>query len=289
MSDAIAMALALSLAQTPGEVPVLVLSQQRVPVYAQVLKGFALAYRGVSDEIDVDDQPALSAAFGRSPELVVALGSKAFDVAKSHWADTAVLAAAVPVANASARSQVVAVPTETRASDALAVLSALVPGAKRVAAFYPATNASLLADAQQAASVAGLDVSFKPVNDPESFRSQFKGALAGHDAAWVLPDNRLATIEMFSFMAQTCQDARIPLIGFNDGMTAAGALASVSVDYREVGRESAKLAVELVAMPKAQRGGVPSRFASGKVTVNEKTMAALAVKGKPPARAQLVH
>jgi ABC-type uncharacterized transport system substrate-binding protein len=283
-----AMVVAFVLGQSGGDAPLLVLCQPGVKDYAQVLKGFGLTHKGISDEVDVDNPAAIDAAASRSPEIVVALGSKAFEVTKSRWAGVPVVAAAISATSAAGRTSVTAVPTETRAADALTLLAALAPGLKKVAAFYPASNTPLLADARQAAQASGLNVTFNAVADVGSFQGQFKSEIVGNEAAWVLPDNRLVSGELFEFMAQTCLEAKVALIGFNDGMTAAGALGSVAVDYKEVGKEAARLTMDVAAAPKSQRGTQPFRFAVGRVTVSQKTMSALGIRGSPPPRATVL-
>ena len=284
MTGMFATALAMVFTQS-GASPVLVLSQPRVKDYALLLKGFASTHRGVSDEIDIDEPAAIDAASGRSPDLVVALGPKAFEIAKSRWSSAAVIAAAITTTSATGRPLLAVIPVEPHAADALSTLASLAPGAKKVAAFYPATNPTLLGDAKEAAQASHVSVAFNAVSDPSGFQEQFKNGIAGREAAWILPDNRLANVEMFDFLAQTCLQAKIPLIGFNEGMTAAGALASVSVDYKEVGREAARLAID---MGKSKSPGASFRFAAGRITVNEKTMNALGLSGSMPPRAQIL-
>lgn len=269
--------------------PVLVLSQPRVTAYAQVLAGFARAHRGVSEEVDVDDPAAASTLSAQSVEIVVAMGSKAFDLAKSNSGGATIVAAAVLGTVTGGRPDITAVPMETRAFDALSLLSALAPNVRRVVAFYPPGNEALLADAQAAVKAANLAVDFKLVGEVGSFQAQFDGALPGHDAVWVLPDARLARPELFELMATMCLDRKLPLIGFQEGMAAAGALGAVSVDYLAVGREAAQFALELSQRPKAERAAVPFRFAPGKAAVNGATLQALGLGGRPPAGAKVLR
>jgi ABC-type uncharacterized transport system substrate-binding protein len=283
-----AVLLAIFLATAAQASPIALLAQPQVPQFAQVVNGFHGAHADVP-VVDVGDASAVDAAFGANPEIVIAVGSKAFELAKQRAHDALIVGAAVMAADPQGRADVTAVPLEPRAADALAAIAQLSPGAK-VVAFYPATwSQELLGDAQAAAKSSGLAVSFHPVAELSGFQDLFVQKLAGAGAAWLLTDARLAKPEVVNFMVEAALEKKVLLFGFLDGMARAGAAAAISADYVKIGEQAGALATELLAKPKAARAHVAFRFAPGKLVVNEKSREALGLTGSVPGGAQVVR
>jgi ABC-type uncharacterized transport system substrate-binding protein len=68
----------------------------------------------------------------------------------------------------------------------------------------------------------------------------------------------------------------VPLFGFFDSFTKAGALASVSPDYGAIGTKAAKLAQGIALRPVGARVPVPPPTSSpGALTINHKTASQL--------------
>src|SRR5438874_8820770 len=97
-----------------------------------------------------------------------------------------------------------------------------------------------------------------------------------------MSDPRLVNAEMFNFLLVTTLERKIALFGFLDSFTQAGALASVSPDYSEIGRRAARLAQELALKPPEQRLPVPAPLGSpGALTINLKTARKLGLDISP--------
>jgi putative ABC transport system substrate-binding protein len=112
----------------------------------------------------------------------------------------------------------------------------------------------------------------KAVDDPKQVRDAAAQLAGKVDALWLLPDPRLATPELIDFFLVFTQDHKIGLWGFLESLTKAGALASLSPDYAEIGRRAGKLAQEIAQRPADRRVPVPAPVDSpGTLTVNLKT------------------
>jgi ABC-type uncharacterized transport system substrate-binding protein len=281
-------AAAALLAAASARSEVVLLTQPAVPQYAQAVEGFHRVSPATLT-VDIADEAAVAGALARAPEVVVAVGSKAFEIARARAPQSAVIAAGVLSPDVSGRTDLTAVPMETRAADALEALHALAPDAKSVLALHPPGASQAVAEAQAAAKRSGLDVEFRALADLDGFQGAFRALLRGRDAVWLLPDSRLARPDVVKFMVGACLESRVALVGFLEGMTRAGALASVTADFPSIGRESARLAAELAARPREQRSGVPFRFVAGRISVNDRTREALALSGKPPQRAEVLR
>jgi hypothetical protein len=271
----------------PVRADVAILTQREVPQYAQVIEGLRAAGRDLR-VVDLGDLPALEALLAHPPVVVVAVGGRAFEVARARALRSAIVAAAVLNPDRGARKDVTAVPFAARPSDTLDALLALAPDARRVVAIHSPEASALAGELKALAQRRGLELDLETAGgDPASFRWTFLGALQGHDAVWLLPDPRLASPELARFMAQACRERRIALAGFLDGMARAGALFAVAPDLDAIGREAARLAAELDARPAAERNGVPFRYAAGRLYVNDRTRSALKLGGALPGKAEV--
>lgn len=284
-SRALAVLAVLAVAAQPGlaAAAIVVLGQPEVPQYAEA----AAAFHKVRPEsaVNAADAAAVDAAFARAPDVVVAIGPRALEIARRRAGGAVVVAAGVLAPEPGDR--LTAVPMEPRAQEALAALAALAPEVKRVVALHPPGARAILQDARAAARAAGLQVEFRELGDLADFQGAFRRATEGAQAVWLLPDPRLARPEVVKFMVTTCLERRVPLVGFVDGMTRIGALLSVSADFPAIGREAARLAAELEARPPDARHEVPLRLVAGKLSVNERVREMLRLPGRPPAGADV--
>ena len=205
-----------------------VLTQREVPQYARVVEGLRAA-GGEPRVVDVGDAAALEALLAHPPAVVVAVGGRAFEVARARALRSAIVAAAVLNPDRGAREDVTAVPFAARPSDTVDALLALAPD-RRVVAIHSPEASMLAGELKVLAQRRGLELDLETAGDEASFRWMFLGALQRHDAVWLLPDPHLAAPELARFMAQACQERRIALAGFLDGMARAGALFAVAPD-----------------------------------------------------------
>ena len=277
---ALPLSLLLHLAAT-GEL--VVLTQGSVAQYAQVVEGIK-AVRGEIHEIDVGKPDELAAAVAAKPDAVIAVGSKAFELAREKVTTAPVIAAAVLRPSRSGHDNVTAVPMESRGAELAQATRMLLPASKKVLALHPGADDEGLADVKSAAAASGFTLEVRVVGELSGFQETFRAAVPGHEAVWILADPRVAKPEIVKFMVATCVEQNIALFGFLEGMTKAGALASVAADYVAIGREAAGFASELAGKKK-----VPFRFAAGKVSVNERTRSALSLGTALPPGAQLIR
>jgi ABC-type uncharacterized transport system substrate-binding protein len=254
----------------------LVLSQPAVGQYTQVATAVREQHPSAT-LVDVADAAAVKAALGRSPAVVVAVGSKAFEIAKAQVKTGVVIAAAVLAPATSGMENVVAIPLEPSADQTVELLVQLGRGSGRVLALYSPSNEPALEDARMAVRRKGLSVDFQPVGDMDAFHRFFRSVVQGYTAVWLLADARLANPELVRFMVATALENKIALVGFMEGMTKAGAYGAISADFAGIGKEVGKVAAEL--MGKGRDGAKTAfRYVPGKLTVNDKTRQLLGIK-----------
>ena len=223
---------------------------------------------------EVDASSADVATQLQGATVIVAIGQKAFELARDGNQNTPVVACMLLGADRSLYSgKVTGVPLETDPAQVLRHIRALLPDAKRVGVVYHPGNSRMLMDeAQKAGRAQGVSLVLKEVKSPGEVRGAVSSLAGGIDVLWLPPDPRLYTREMFNSLLQLSAEQKIPLIGFLEGFTQAGALASVSPDFTQMGTRAGALAAEVLA----GRGEVPPPvYTPGTLSVNLKTARAL--------------
>jgi putative ABC transport system substrate-binding protein len=214
------------------------------------------------------------------PAVILAVGQRALQAARAAAPETPVVHCMVLGAAAAGSRVVTGVRLEVAPGELLASLKTVLPSARRIGVIYdPRTLGWYRDEAEKAAHTLGLSLVTKTVADARDVRGA-ADALAGQiDVLWLWPDPHLINSEMFSVLLLSTIDRRVPLVGFLDSFTQAGAIASVAPDYREAGRRAAKLISELVGRSPAARVPVPTVvLGPGALTVNLKAAKQLGVE-----------
>jgi putative tryptophan/tyrosine transport system substrate-binding protein len=137
---------------------------------------------------------------------------------------------------------------------------------------------SQLAVLRKVVQAAGLELTAVAANSPTEVGDAALALAAAHvDAICQLPGN--LTAQAFPAVVQASQRARLPVFVFQTSQVKAGALASLSRDYYDSGREAGRLAVRVMRGEAA--AGIPFiGFAKTKLIVN--VAAARAIGVTPP-------
>ena len=230
--------------------------------------------------VDVSSADAAAQLGTHGPSVVLAVGQKALATAQSAVPETPIVYCLVLGSAASATKNVTGVRLEVSAADQLALIRMVQPRLKRVAVIYEPRNwQDYITDANKVAQGMGIQIVSRAITDGKQVRAVLSELITGADGLWLLPDPQLITAEMFSFLLVSTLERKVPLFGFFDSFTKAGALASVSPDYTAIGQKAAKLAQTIAQKPTAARTPVPPPTTSpGVLTVNQKTAGQLGLE-----------
>lgn len=274
-ASAIAAALVTVAAAAPARAAggVAVLADSRVQQYRDALQGAQSVLGAQAQVVDPSGSDPAAELTRAQPTVIVAVGQKALQVARAALPQTPIIYCMVLGASAPSSKSITGVRLEVAAEEQLAALKQVAPAAHRVGVIYePRVSLAYLDEAQRAAGRVGVSLVSKAVDDPKQVRDAAAQLAGKIDALWLLPDPRLATPELIDFLLVYTQDRKLVLWGFLDSLTKAGALASLSPDYAEIGRRAGKLAQEVLARPAERRIPVPAPVDSpGSLTVNLKT------------------
>ncbi len=245
----------------------------------QIIKHDALdrAYQGFVDElaeqgyvdgenIEIDYQIAsgdqsnclsiAEAMVNDGKDLIFAIGTPAAQAAASKTTDIPILVSAVtdpagsglvasndePGCNVSGTSDL------TPVAEQIELLKQIVPGAKKVAVLYCSTESNSeiqLRLAKEAAADNGVEIVEASVSSSNEIQQMVTSLSGKADAIYVPTDNTIAAgMETVSMIAT---EEKLPVICGESGPVKNGGLATLSLDYYDLGAATAKQAVKVLA------------------------------------------
>jgi putative tryptophan/tyrosine transport system substrate-binding protein len=266
----------LMLFTQPALADIVLLSDPAVPQYKEALE----AAQKVTPEASFADQSSPDAANQlKHADVVLAIGQKALDLARATVPDKPIVYAMVLAADAQPGKSVTGVALEVPPFAQFAQWKQMKFDATRVGAIYnPKESAAYVDEAGKAAGALGLTLVTRPVSEAKDVKNALADLAGKVDVLWLVPDPRLFTNDMFRFILGFTLDHKIALLGFLDTFTQAGAVASMSPDYKDIGRRAMRLASGIASRPPEQRLPVPAPMTSpGTLTINLKSAKQLGI------------
>lgn len=177
-------------------------------------------------------------------DLVLAMGTEALTSVRENWPGCPVVYSMVLEEYDSPNRRVGGVLLQIPLEDQLARLAMIVPGAKKVGVIYnPAFSKKSIAQARELVGNYGLTLIPAAVEKPEEIPAALAN-LAGAEVnvLWTVLDPTVARPETAAQMIRFTLDHRLPFIALAAYHVKAGALATFSVDYTDIGAQTAALA-----------------------------------------------
>ena len=134
------------------------------------------------------------------------------------------------------------------------LLKAIAPKAQKVGVMYNPgeTNSLVQLDlAREAAEDLGLMLVESPVSNSSSVYQSAQSLIGRVDAIYVPTDNTV--VSALESVVMVAESAKLPLIAGETDSVKRGALATVSIDYYSLGRQTGKMALEVLG-----EGGNPA-------------------------------
>lgn len=256
--------------------PPVIVSEAAVAQYRQAAGAAGAALPGART-MDVA-QAGLAEALREAP-VIVAVGQQALGLARQHAPEVPlVLCMVLGVQRGTFGDTVTGIPLAPDPRSTLESIRLVVPGARRVGVLYdPAVSELLMERAMAVAPGLGLTLVTEPVT-PLQVREAIQRLAPRVDVLWLPPDPKLFGREVLSFLLSTTSERKLPVVGFLEGFTRAGAVASVSADFEGIGKRAGALAAEIAKRPADKRVPVPEPVhVPGRLSVNLKTAGALKI------------
>ncbi len=131
-------------------------------------------------------------------------------------------------------------------ADQLGLLKEIVPDAAKVGIVYASgeVNSQIQVDqAKEAATGLGLEIVTQTVTSVSEIQQAVE-ALGDVDAIYVPTDNMV--VSGLASLIQVAEQKQIPVIGAEEGTVEGGAIATLGINYKDLGRQTGEMAVKIL-------------------------------------------
>ena len=241
----------------------------------------ALDDAGISYEIDQqnaqNDQSACQTIASKlvndGDDLILAIGTPAAQAVSSATSDIPIIGTAITdfaesglvASNEEPGGNVTGSSDLTPVTDQIELLEQLVPDAKTVGLLYctAESNSDIqIAMAEEELDALGIAHERFTVSSSNEIQQVVESMVGSVDAIYTPTDNTIAA--GMTTVAMVANEAGVPTICGEVGMVENGGLASVSINYEELGYRAGEMAVEILT-----EGADPAEMAIGTMTADE--------------------
>jgi putative ABC transport system substrate-binding protein len=182
------------------------------------------------------------------PRLVLAIGALATQVAQEAVRDVPVVFSMVPNPrqHGSGRANIAGISLDIPIETQFTTYKLLVPKLRTLGTIYdPEKTGTMINEARGVAEKLGLRLLDAPATSPKAVPAALRSLLGKIDALWMVPDDTVVTPESFKLLLLEAFENNLPFLTVSDIFVEVGALASLSPDYTDVGRQACQLVREI--------------------------------------------
>lgn len=180
------------------------------------------------------------------PRLVLAIGLVAAKLAKEHLqnARTLYIMVSNPKKYDLVGNNIAGITLNIPVDAQFKAYKTLVPGLKSIGVIYDANNSGeLIREANAVSKKLGVELVAVSVRSQKEVPEALRGMLGKVDAIWMVPDETVVTTDSFKYFLLTTLENGVPFFAASDIFVEAGALAALTPDYTDVGRQGCQLAM----------------------------------------------
>lgn len=134
------------------------------------------------------------------------------------------------------------------AATVMSGLREALPERKKVGIFYsPEANTPLVAEYAKAGRENGLSVISFPIRSIADIRTTLQSHDFAPEVVLFVPDPVVIKEKLVRYLIQECLFRTIPTVGFNTWFARSGALMAFYLDFRDVGEQTAELALDVLS------------------------------------------
>ena len=274
-----------------AEKTVVVIKSQDLSAYNKVVKGFQdECFKNditIKSIYDLNGKMKIGQKIVRKvrkekPDIILAIGVLAATVVKEKIDDIPIVFCMV-INHARFQlmeSNITGISTEIAIEDQLKGFQSILGAFKNLGVIYdPSKTGNIIANAENKIEDAGINLVKYEISNSKEVSEAMENLIGKIDALWLLPDSTVVTKKSFGFIKSTALENRTPLLCTSDVFVKAGALASVSSNHKDVGKQAAGLARKILELSMPGSLGIvyPDRF---KLTINTKTAEKLGLELK---------
>jgi putative ABC transport system substrate-binding protein len=198
------------------------------------------------------------------PRLILAIGLMAAKLAKENLKDIPTLYIMVsnPKKYGLVGNNIAGITLNIPVDVQFKAYKALVPGLKSIGVIYDTNNSGdLIRDATAVSKTLGVQLVAVSVSSQKEVPEALRSMLGKVDAVWMVPDETVVTTDSFKYFLGTTLENGVPFFAASDIFVETGALAALTPDYTDVGRQGCQLATGLAdgQITLAETGARPPR------------------------------
>jgi len=271
-----------------------VIQSQPIAAYNEAIKGFEesckrnnVSIAGVYDlKGDIDEGKGVIKNIKdnkQKPDLILAVGILATTLVKEQFTNIPIIFCMVinhERFNLEG-SNITGISSEASIRDQFGILKELLGTGKNVGVIYdPKETGGIISEAVSIAGKSNFNLVKTEVTSGDQVASALKNMVNKIDALWIVPDGTVVTKESLEIILKMSLKHRLPVFCTSSAIVRAGALVSISPDYRQTGIQAAQLARTLLNNSTVISLGVkqPDQL---KVTLNTQTAGVIRVDISP--------
>lgn len=184
--------------------------------------------------------------------LVIAVGLKAALAAKVELADIPVIYCMVldPEKYDLRAPNLTGISLRVPIERQFNTILALVPKLKRLGVLYdPGKTKPLMEEARRVAARVSLELVEQQVTSEKELPTAIRALLPKVEGLWLVPDSTVLTEESIRFVLGMALDHHVPVVGFSSEFVRNGALAGMSINPEDIGRQAGILAQKILRTP----------------------------------------
>ncbi|HVE49243.1 MAG TPA: ABC transporter substrate-binding protein [Casimicrobiaceae bacterium] len=222
--------------------------------YNQAFAGFSEACSSNVNQYTIggdraSQQRMTQAIADSKPRLVLAIGLVAAKLAKENLKDVRTLYIMVsnPKKYDLVGNNIAGITLNIPVDAQFKAYKTLVPGLKSIGVIYDASNSGeLVREASAVAKKLGVELAAVSVRSHKEVPEALRGMLGKVDAIWMVPDETVVTTDSFRYFLVTTLENGVPFFAASEIFVEAGALAALTPDYTDVGRQGCQLAMGFI-------------------------------------------
>lgn len=269
-----------------AEKTVIIFRSQQIAAYNEAIQGFEEGCKEKNISIkttydllgDTEEgkrviQMVKNKKNGPKPDAILAVGVLAATLAKEHFSDIPIIFCMVINHDRFnlQGANITGISSEASIEDQFAVLKEILGPRKSIGVIYdPSKTRKIVAQADIVATQFDFNLVKSEVVLEKEVAPALKNIIHKIDALWVIPDSTVITKNTLNSIPKIILGHRLPIFSTSDAIVKAGALVSVSPDYKHTGIQAAQLTQQLLMHPPATSLGIqqPKRL---KLTLNTQT------------------
>lgn len=272
-----------------AEKTAVVIKSQNISAYNNAVKGFQEeCFRNnitIKSIYDLNGKMKTGQKIARKvrkekPDIILTIGVLATTVVKEKIKDIPIVFCMVinhPRFQLT-EPNITGISTEVAIEDQLKGYQSVVGPFKNMGVIYdPSKTGNIIASAEKKVEAAGINLVKYEIDSSEEVSAAMESLMGKIDALWLLPDSTVITKKSFGLIKTTTLENKIPLLCTSEIFVKAGALAAVSSDHKDIGRQAARLTGKILELSAPGSLGIvyPDHF---KLTINTDTAEKLGIK-----------